>query len=99
MEEAVKVSRRDELMRAQQVIAHDHARKQVGKTHDVIIDRQSDERKDVWIGRTKSDAPDIDCVVYVTAAGSERKTLCGKILPVEMVASSGYDLAGVPAGA
>jgi ribosomal protein S12 methylthiotransferase len=99
MDEAEKTARRDELMRTQQAIAHDHSRRQVGRVLDVIIDRQSDEREDVWIGRTEADAPDIDCVVYVTAAGSSAaKPLTGKIIPVEIVASSGYDLAGVPVG-
>jgi ribosomal protein S12 methylthiotransferase len=97
MPEDEKAARRDELMRLQQEIAYDHARRQVGRTVDVIIDRRSDERPDVWIGRTKADAPDIDCAVYVTAAGSERASLAGDILPVEIVAASGYDLAGVPA--
>jgi ribosomal protein S12 methylthiotransferase len=97
MDEAEKVARRDELMREQQKIAHEHSRAQVGKVLDVIIDRQSDEREDVWIGRTYADAPDIDCVVYVTAPGSSAKQpLTGRIFPVEIVASSGYDLAGVP---
>ena len=97
MDEAEKVSRRDELMREQQKIAHEHSRAQVGKVLDVIVDRQSEEREDVWIGRTYADAPDIDCVVYVTAPGSSAKQpLTGKIIPVEIVASSGYDLAGVP---
>jgi ribosomal protein S12 methylthiotransferase len=97
MDEAEKVARRDELMREQQKIAHEHSRAQVGKVLDVIVDRQSDEREDVWIGRTSADAPDIDCVVYVTAPGSSAKQpLTGKIIPVEIVASSGYDLAGVP---
>jgi ribosomal protein S12 methylthiotransferase len=97
MDEAEKVARRDELMREQQKIAHEHSRAQVGKVLDVIVDRQSDEREDVWIGRTYADAPDIDCVVYVTAPGSSAKQpLTGKIIPVEIVASSGYDLAGVP---
>ncbi|MFM8434837.1 MAG: hypothetical protein ACKOBP_05745 [Planctomycetia bacterium] len=96
--EAEKVARRDELMRVQQPIAHAHARGQIGRTLDVIIDRQSDERDDVWIGRTQADAPDIDCVVYVTAPGTSAKSaLTGKILPVEIVASTGYDLAGVVA--
>jgi ribosomal protein S12 methylthiotransferase len=96
--EAEKNARRDELMRVQQRIAHDHARRQVGRTLDVIVDRRSDEREDVWIGRTVADAPDIDSVVYVTAAGtSAERPLTGLILPVEIVASSGYDLAGVPA--
>jgi ribosomal protein S12 methylthiotransferase len=98
MPEEEKSARRDELMLLQQGIAHDHARRQVGRTLDVIIDRQSDEREDVWIGRSTGDAPDIDCLVYVTAAGSAaRRSLVGTILPVEIVASSGYDLAGVPA--
>jgi ribosomal protein S12 methylthiotransferase len=93
----VKQRRRDAVMREQQAIAHAHARGQVGRIVDVIIDRQSDEREDVWIGRSRADAPDIDCVVYVTAAGSSAaRPLPGRIIPVEIVASSGYDLAGVP---
>jgi ribosomal protein S12 methylthiotransferase len=96
--EDVKAARRDELMAVQQPIAHDHARRQVGRTLDVIIDRRSEEREDVWIGRTKGDAPDIDCAVWVTAPGtSAARPLTGRILPVEIVAASGYDLAGVPA--
>jgi len=95
--EAVKVARRDELMRVQQGIAHEHARRQVGRTLDVIVDRRSDERPDVWIARTKGDAPDIDCVTWLTAPGSEAgRPLTGHILPVEVVAAAGYDLAAVP---
>jgi ribosomal protein S12 methylthiotransferase len=100
MPDEEKAARRDELMEVQQAIAHEHTRRQIGKTLDVIIDRQSEEREDVWIGRTQADAPDIDCVVYVTAPGSSAaRPLTGRILPVEIVASSGYDLAGVPSEA
>jgi len=98
MSDEEKQARRDELMQVQQRIAHDHATKQVGRVQPVIIDRQSEEREDVWIGRTAADAPDIDCVVYVTAPGtSAANPLTGQIIPVEIVASSGSDLAGVPA--
>jgi ribosomal protein S12 methylthiotransferase len=91
-----KAARRDELMRMQQAIAHDHARRQVGRVLEVIVDRQSEEREDVWIGRSPADAPDIDCVVYVTAPGtSAAKPLTGRIVRVEIVAAAGYDLAGV----
>lgn len=96
--EEVKAARRDELMRVQQGIAHDHARRQVGRTLDVIVDRRSDERPDVWIARTKADAPDIDCVAWVTAPGSESgRPLTGRIIPVEVVAAAGYDVAAVVA--
>ena len=95
--EAEKELRRAELMQVQQAIAHAHARQQVGQTLEVIIDRQSAEREDVWIGRTQGDAPDIDCAVYVTAPGSSTvRPLTGRIVSVEIVAASGYDLAGVP---
>jgi ribosomal protein S12 methylthiotransferase len=94
--EEEKAARRDELMTVQQEIAHDHAHRQVGRTLDVIIDRQSADRADVWIGRSKADAPEIDCVVYVTAPGtSAARPLTGRIVPVEIVAAAGYDLAGV----
>lgn len=95
--EEEKAARRDELMLLQQAIAHDHARRQVGRVCDVIIDRRSDEREDVWLGRSKADAPDIDCTVYVTDPEGPGRSLAGRILPVEVVAASGYDLAGVPA--
>jgi ribosomal protein S12 methylthiotransferase len=95
--ESEKIARREELMRVQQPIAHEHARRQIGRTLDVIVDRQHEEREDVWVGRTRADAPDIDCAVYVTAPGSSAaRPLTGRILPVEIVAASGYDLAGVP---
>jgi hypothetical protein len=39
-------------------------------------------------------------MVYLTAFGTSPKSpLTGRILPVEIVAASGYDLAGVPAEA
>jgi ribosomal protein S12 methylthiotransferase len=98
--EEEKAARRDELMLVQQGIAHDHARRQVGRVLDVIVDGPSGERDDVWLARTMGDAPDIDCLVYLTAPGtSPAAPLTGRILPVEVVAASGYDLAAVPAEA
>jgi len=95
--EEEKAARRDELMLLQQGIAHDHARRQVGLVCDVIVDRRSEERDDVWVGRTKADAPDVDCLAYVTDPAGSNRSLAGRIMPVEVVAASGYDLAGVPA--
>jgi len=81
----------------QQQIAHEHARRQVGRMLEVIVDGPSGERDDVWLARSQADAPDIDCVVYLTAPGSSpRAPLTGRILRVEVVAASGYDLAAVP---
>ncbi len=87
--DAEKVARRDELMRAQQPIAHAHARGQIGRTLDVIVDRRSDERPDVWIARTKGDAPDIDQTVWIRGGAD-----AGAIVRVRIDGSSAYDLIG-----
>jgi ribosomal protein S12 methylthiotransferase len=114
MPEEERLGRRDELMAVQRGIAHAHARSQVGRVRDVIVDRLHDEadlaasgvRGNVWIGRTEADAPDIDCLAFVTEQGtdpgqrdgrSRDRVQPGDIIPVEIVAASGYDLAGVPA--
>ncbi|MBM4022548.1 MAG: 30S ribosomal protein S12 methylthiotransferase RimO, partial [Planctomycetes bacterium] len=86
--EEEKAARRDELMLLQQGIAHDHARRQVGLVCDVIVDRRSEERDDVWVGRTKADAPDVDCLAYVTDPAGSNRSLAGRIMPVEVVAAS-----------
>jgi ribosomal protein S12 methylthiotransferase len=87
----VKEARRDRLMAVQQQIAFDWNRSQVGRRHDVLIDRQVPEEKNAWIGRSYADAPDVDGVVYV----SGRKLRPGQIVPCEIVATSEYDLVGV----
>jgi len=101
MPNEVKEARRDQLMALQQQIAHSHAEAQVGRTLPCILDMPSEQaaaegRGDVWLGRTAADAPDIDCVVYVTPR-PDQPLAAGQIIPVEVVAASGYDLAGVPA--
>jgi len=64
----------------------------------VIVDGPSGERDDVWLARSQADAPEIDCLVYLTAAGtSPEAPLTGRIVRAEVVAASGYDLAAVPA--
>jgi ribosomal protein S12 methylthiotransferase len=50
--------------------------------------------KDVWIGRSYADAPDVDGVVYVTGEG----LTTGDIAPCEIVASREYDLVGALSG-
>ncbi len=87
--EVVKETRRETLMAAQQAIGFDWADRQVGRQHKVLIDTPLTEQKGVWIGRTYADAPDVDCVVYVTGDGIKP----GDFVDVEVVARSDYDLA------
>ncbi len=64
--ERIKNERRKRLMAVQQQNAFDWCQSQIGKRLDVLIDRCFDAEKNVWIGRSYADAPDVDSVVYVT---------------------------------
>jgi ribosomal protein S12 methylthiotransferase len=87
--EETKQERRERLMRAQQEIAFAWNDAQIGRRLEVLIDAPVPEEKNVWIGRSYADAPDVDGVVYVTG----QRLSPGTLVPCEIVARSGYDLA------
>ena len=85
--DAVKIERRDRVMEAQQPIAFAFNESLVGRELDVLIDAPAPEGKDVWVGRTFADAPDVDGVTYVRGKGFE----AGDIVTCEVVGTEGYD--------
>ena len=89
--EELKEERRGVLMELQQEIAFEWSAAQVGKQLDVLLDAPLPEEQNVHIGRTYADAPDVDCVVYVTGEGLR----AGQLVKCEVVASSQYDLVAV----
>jgi ribosomal protein S12 methylthiotransferase len=78
-------------MEIQQGIAFDWADRQLGTRKRVLIDSAVPGEDHAWIGRTTADAPDVDCVVYVTA----ERLVPGEFAECEIVARSEYDLVGV----
>jgi ribosomal protein S12 methylthiotransferase len=94
--EPVMQDRRNRLMAVQQEIAFAKAQKQGGRRLDVLLDLPVEGEKNVWIGRTKSDAPDVDAVVYVT--GGKQRLKAGQFVRCEVVASREYDLIAVAVG-
>lgn len=84
--------RREILMQVQQEIAFDWAQAQVGKQMTVLLDQPHAGQKDVWLGRTYADAPEIDGAVYVTGRGLRP----GQFVECEIVAAEGYDLVAAP---
>ncbi|MEO9595780.1 MAG: 30S ribosomal protein S12 methylthiotransferase RimO, partial [Rhodopirellula bahusiensis] len=50
------------------------------------------EQEGVFIGRTRSEAPDVDGLVYVSQVDPDSPVEIGQIRPCEIVASQGYDL-------
>lgn len=81
-------------MEVQQQAAFEFRESLVGRTLDVLLDVPVEGERDVWIGRTYADAPDVDGVTFVTG----KKLQAGKIVPTEIVAAQGYDLVGAAAG-
>lgn len=93
----VKQARRDRLMQVQQQVAFDWTEQTVGNAFEVMIDKPFDVQRNVWIGRTYADAPDVDAVVYVT--GQPRHPVAsGRIMPVEVVGHKDYDLIAATVG-
>jgi ribosomal protein S12 methylthiotransferase len=92
----VMKARRDQLMQVQQEICFAALTRQVGRTLDVILDQPVPGEKNVWIGRSQADAPDVDGLVFVT--GDQHKLRAGDIVPCEIVATQEYDLIAVASG-
>lgn len=87
--ERVKRERLRTLMRVQAEIAREHQRAQVGRTLPVLVCGQDDRGR--WFGRTATQAPDIDGVVFL-----DRPAPVGEIVPVAIVGATTYDLRGRP---
>jgi ribosomal protein S12 methylthiotransferase len=85
--EGVKAERRDRVMAAQQPIAFGFNQGLVGRELDVLIDAPAPGAKNLWVGRTYADAPDVDGVTYVRGAHLEP----GDLVASEVVAAYGYD--------
>ncbi len=90
--------RMSDLMAVQQQIAFQWNAARVGSLDEVIIDSKFEEQDGVWIGRTRSEAPEIDGVVYVSGVESGSEPQVGDIVECEIVASQGYDLVAAPTG-
>jgi len=90
----VKEERRERLLAAQQPNAFGFRQALVGKQVDVLLDVPVEGERDVWIGRSYTDAPDVDGATYVTG----KKLRAGQIVRTEIVAAQGYDVAGAAVG-
>lgn len=92
--EEVKLERQQRLMEAQQQIVFDRNESLVGNIVPAIIDRTHPSQEGVYLGRTQSDAPDIDCLLFVTSPDTQLHP--GEIIDIQIAAAAGYDLSGIP---
>ena len=85
--ERTKTMRQKALMLAQQRVVLAKNRSMLGKVVEVLIDRPSDEAG-LWIGRTRTQAPDVDSVTFVRAD----EVAAGDFVEAQIVDVAGYDL-------
>lgn len=87
--EEVKQRRLDQLMRIQQHISAELEADKVGKTFQVVIDRQEG---DYYVGRTEFCSPEVDPEVLIPVA--ERQLTVGSFYDVLITDSEEFDLYG-----
>ena len=90
VKDEVKHTRRDRLMRLQHKIHKGKQQAKIGQTIDVMVDEA--QENGIYVGRTQSDAYEVDAVVQFTAPDPLR---AGEIVPVTITHAHEYDLQGV----
>ena len=88
-----KERRRDVLMKLQAGISLANNRRLVGRRVDVVVDGPA-RKSGAFIGRTMSQAPEVDGVVFVHRAGRIPAKPAGIVRQVEITAAGVYDLRG-----
>ena len=94
VKEVAKKMRRTRLMKLQQNIAFEAAKKMVGTTLDAIIEGYLPE-EDCYVCRTYKDMPDIDGMLFLQLPlDASRDLLSGTIVQVRVTGAREYDLIG-----
>lgn len=89
IDDDTKQARLGRLMRVQQRIAEEVSAASIGKTLQVVIDR---EEGDYYIGRTEYDSPEVDPEVLLLKA--DNKVEIGQYYAVEITGADEFDLYG-----
>jgi len=94
---ATKRRRRNTLMALQKQIVATAQKARIGTEVDVLVDGPSPEHELVLQGRLRSQAPDIDPVVFLTDCDPADHR-AGQLIRARVVGAKGYDLVVAPVG-
>ena len=89
--DATKKKRMNALMQLQQEISREVQQSHIGKVMKVLIDEQQENEKNIYLGRSEYDAPDVDGVVFVHSTSPLKG---GDFVQVRITDAYEYDLAG-----
>lgn len=84
-----KKARANKIMKLQQDISREKMKKKVGTEQEILIEGKSLDTK-YFLGRTKSDVPDIDGIVYV----KNKNLKINKFTSAKIIDFKDYDLIG-----
>lgn len=90
VDEQLKEARRETIMDIQKNIAASLCEKEVGKVVQVLVEGKLPE-ENIYCGRTRRDAPDIDGLVFLNA---EEEIYSGDFVTVRIREAGDYDLMG-----
>lgn len=90
IDEALKENRREELMDVQKSVSAALCEREVGTVKEVLIEGRLPE-EEIYCGRTRRDAPEIDGLVFVSA---EEELYSGDFVQVRIREAGDYDLIG-----
>ena len=90
VEEDIKESRLDALMRIQQEISEEKHRAKIGESVQVFVEGYLPE-DEVWVGRTYADAPDVDGLFFLK---SHRNLMSGDLVRARITGATEYDWTG-----
>lgn len=91
VDEELKQDRLQRFMAVQEKISEQRLARRVGRIEDIIIDGKDEEG---YIGRSKSDAPEIDGLVFIEEPGSDKQhdLKPGDIISTKITGHNAHDL-------
>ena len=89
LDDETKQIRRDTIMEHQLLVSEKLNEKKISQVLDVIIDEKVEDG--IYIGRSRYDAPDIDCEITISTKNALKP---GDIIKVKITNSYEYDLEG-----
>jgi len=94
--EEIKRERQRRLMELQAGISRSHLEAQVGQTLRILVDGPADEHPEVLAGRTATQAPEVDGVVFIDGPPPELRP--GDFAQVRITQAAEHDLVGQVVG-
>ncbi len=90
----VAEARQRRLMQAQQALVSRKLQQRVGTSDEILLEKNLSAEDNIWVGRSRREAPQIDNVVFITGLPGQARP--GDFINVEYTDVDGYDMWAEP---